>query len=103
MERACRKHIPSVLKKSRKSNRLTQSELAAKVGVTRWEIIQWEKGKSMPGGDNMLMLGLILHDNPMVFYYEYLPELRRRIALNEQRASLPKTKKSEKKYTRSTR
>ena len=97
MERDGRKHIPVVLKKCRRANHLTQQELANHLGVTRWEIIQWERGVSMPNGDNMLMLSLVLHDVPNTFYFEYLPELRQRIALNTKMAALPKKKKLKKK------
>lgn len=42
--------LPNSLKVAREFAHLTQDELAAKVGVTRGAVSQWEVGVSLPGG-----------------------------------------------------
>ena len=40
----------------RNKNKLTQSELAAKLGVTQISVSKWEKGRSMPKSQASLLL-----------------------------------------------
>jgi DNA-binding transcriptional regulator YiaG len=42
--------LPSSLKVAREIAQLTQDDLAARIGVTRAAVSQWEVGASLPGG-----------------------------------------------------
>ena len=48
------------LKELRKKNRLTQQELADKVGTNRVNITKWETGRTEPTLENIVKLSKIL-------------------------------------------
>ena len=50
----------SILKEKRKEMKMTQSELAERVGVSRRQIIKWEKREVMPSPRHIEKLGKIL-------------------------------------------
>ncbi len=47
--------------KARKSENLTQSALAEKIGVSTEAVSKWESGAYLPGPDNMALLEEVLH------------------------------------------
>ena len=51
------------LKNLRKSKKLSQEELAEKVGVSRQSVSKWETGEAYPEMNNILMLCKIFHCN----------------------------------------
>lgn len=55
--------VTSSLERHRKSNKLTQAEIALKAGVTRQTIIAIEKGNYVPSVALALKLAQILHTN----------------------------------------
>lgn len=48
------------IEKLRKENRLTQEELAARLGVTQGAVSQWEKGTAAPSIDKLPQMAEIL-------------------------------------------
>lgn len=44
------------LKRRRKEHRLTQEEVASKLGISRQSISKWENGNSYPDIDNLILL-----------------------------------------------
>ena len=48
--------ISDTIKLQRKSNKLTQSELACKMNCNRQKIADWERGKSTPAADDLILL-----------------------------------------------
>ena len=44
------------LKKYRKNCKLSQAELAKKIGIERYRIADWEQGRSQPSLDNLVAL-----------------------------------------------
>ena len=60
------------LKQLRKANRLTQEEIAEKIGVSRQAVAKWESGETVPDINNCIALanlyGVVLDD--LVHYSE---------------------------------
>lgn len=50
----------SYLKEKRKEQKMTQQELAQKMGVSRRQIIKWEKKEQMPSPRNIEKLEKVL-------------------------------------------
>lgn len=59
------------LKKRREIKKLTQSEIAVKLGVNRSSYNSWESGRSKPNKKNLLLLSEILDVEPSYFESEY--------------------------------
>ena len=51
--------IANRLTQLRKENNLSQEELAAKIGVSRQAISNWERGEASPDTDNLILLAQI--------------------------------------------
>ena len=52
--------LPKLIRQNRKRKKISQKELAKKIGCTQSAISKWENGKKIPGGIYMLKLSKIL-------------------------------------------
>ncbi len=57
-----------LLKMRRKQVGLRMEALAQKIGCTRAAISIWESGKSVPGGDLLVLLSEVLKQEPKSFF-----------------------------------
>ncbi|WP_198470423.1 LexA family protein [Acetomicrobium sp. S15 = DSM 107314] len=65
------------IRKARKAKNLTQSELAAIIGVSRSAIYDWERGKYSPTGERAIKLANALGLSVTEFLPDYLLEERK--------------------------
>lgn len=56
------------LKERRQALRLTQSELASKLNMTRRSVIRWEKGQAMPSTKKLRKLAELMGCSPEDFF-----------------------------------
>ena len=49
------------IKSQRKNLKLTQGDIAKKIGISRVSYTQWELGETNPKGENLLKLAAALH------------------------------------------
>ena len=52
------------IKSQRKNLKLTQGDIAKKIGISRVSYTQWELGETNPKGENLLKLAAALHCTP---------------------------------------
>lgn len=69
-----RKFLPKRLAELRRRLRLTQEELAERLGVSRVTVARWETGKLVPGTESILKLSEVLGVSPSYFFEERQPE-----------------------------
>lgn len=62
---------PKRLKEIRLENKLTQTELAKQLGITRMSFSAWEKGKTVPNKANLALLAKLLKVEETAFESEY--------------------------------
>lgn len=62
---------PEILKQRRKELKLTQSDLARQLDITRQSYFTWENGKTKPNSQNIEKLADILGVSPSYFESEY--------------------------------
>lgn len=72
-ELAKRRMIPERLIKARKSVRLTQTDLASEIGVTRQSVSAYEQGAKSPDSQTLLSLAKAL-DQPLQYFTGAMPE-----------------------------
>lgn len=65
------KESNSVIKAYRKAARLTQEELAKKIGVSRQAVNGWETGQYKPSDSNIVLIAKALNVPPDKLYQEY--------------------------------
>ena len=53
--------ISEIIKKLRNSNKYTQKQLAEKLNCNRQKIADWERGKSIPSTDDLVLLSRVFH------------------------------------------
>lgn len=62
---------PEILKKRRTELKISQIDIARKLGITRQSYFYWENGKTRPNGKNTEKLAEILGVSPTYFESEY--------------------------------
>lgn len=65
------KNIGERIKQKRRAAGLTQLELAAKIGIKRSAVTQWELGITQPNGQNLLKLAESLSCDPKLFTNDF--------------------------------
>ena len=62
---------PKRLKEIRLDNKLTQTDLAKQLGITRMSFSAWETGKTVPNKANLVLLAKLLNVEETAFESEY--------------------------------
>jgi transcriptional regulator with XRE-family HTH domain len=78
-----RNKIPNNIKQLREFFKLSQKDLAKKMGLSYARIGQWERGEMMPGLVNVFKLGLIFNATPQDIYKDLFDDLKKRIENGE--------------------
>ena len=72
-----RRPIPNRLKMHRRLHGMSQRQVATLLGFqTAAQVSQWESGTAMPGGTDLIKLGIIYNTFPNDLYFEHYQELR---------------------------
>jgi len=62
--------IGSIIKAMRKANKLTQTDIAIKIGTTSATISRYEQGTIQPNIDTLVKLAEIFQEDPSIFFHK---------------------------------
>lgn len=79
-----RKNIPNRLKIHRRLFNFEQKDIAKRFGLKDTAMIsRWEKGETMPSGDNLIRLSLLLRRQPYDLYPELVHQYKKELSPEE--------------------
>lgn len=75
-----KENIQKNIAKYRKSEGLTQKQLASKLGIVPTTVASWEQGKSSPDVDTLIKICEILNTNVTAMYEYEAPEIEKSLS-----------------------
>ena len=82
------RHIRNRLRMHRRMHRLRQRDVARILGLqSTAQLSQWENGLAMPGGVQLIKLGILYGTFPNELYFEYYQELKAEIKARQHELS----------------